>query len=187
MAAKLTRLTHRIAIQLHLVTESSTICSSRSRQSVRKLLNTHFRFGNNLFYTRSKYSCHSMINRELLQYYVSNTDIISHLKRQEDDYRWVDKDLVGHGHGLFQSTILAFVLIIWRRLKETSVRRASRPILTYSMVQDSIWNANCHSACQKISCFLMEPEGSLPSSRKLVTGPYPEPAESSSSHRSLSP
>jgi hypothetical protein len=38
MAAKLTRLTHKIAIQLHLVTESCTICSSRSRRPVRKLL-----------------------------------------------------------------------------------------------------------------------------------------------------
>jgi hypothetical protein len=37
MAAKLTRLTHKIAIQLHLVAESYTICSSRSRRPVRKL------------------------------------------------------------------------------------------------------------------------------------------------------
>jgi hypothetical protein len=40
MAAKLTRLTHRIAIQLLLVAERCTICSSRSRRPVRKLLNT---------------------------------------------------------------------------------------------------------------------------------------------------
>jgi hypothetical protein len=40
MAAKLTRLTHEIAIQLHVVAESCTICSSRSRQPVRKLLDT---------------------------------------------------------------------------------------------------------------------------------------------------
>jgi hypothetical protein len=40
MAAKLTRLTHKIAIQLHLVAESCTICSSRSRWLVRKLLDT---------------------------------------------------------------------------------------------------------------------------------------------------
>jgi hypothetical protein len=40
MAAKLTRLTHRIVIQLHLVAESCTICSSRSRWPVRKLLDT---------------------------------------------------------------------------------------------------------------------------------------------------
>jgi hypothetical protein len=40
MAAKLTRLTHKIAIQLHLVAESCTSCSSRSRWPVRKLLDT---------------------------------------------------------------------------------------------------------------------------------------------------
>jgi hypothetical protein len=40
MAAKLTILTHKIAIKLHLVAESYTICSSRSRQPVRKLLYT---------------------------------------------------------------------------------------------------------------------------------------------------
>jgi len=41
MAVKLTRLTHKTAIQLHLVAESFTICSSRARLPVRKLLNTH--------------------------------------------------------------------------------------------------------------------------------------------------
>jgi len=40
MAAKFTRLTHKIATQLHLVVQSWTICSSRSRWSVWKLLYT---------------------------------------------------------------------------------------------------------------------------------------------------
>jgi hypothetical protein len=40
MAVKLTILTHKIAIQLHLVAESCTICSSRARQPVRKLVDT---------------------------------------------------------------------------------------------------------------------------------------------------
>jgi len=40
MAAKLTRLTHKIAIQLQPVAGSFTICSSRSRRPVPKLLNT---------------------------------------------------------------------------------------------------------------------------------------------------
>jgi hypothetical protein len=40
MAAELTRLAYIIAIQLHLVAESCTICSSRSGRSVRKLLDT---------------------------------------------------------------------------------------------------------------------------------------------------
>jgi hypothetical protein len=37
MAANLTRLTHKISIQLHLVAESCTTCSSRCRRPVRKL------------------------------------------------------------------------------------------------------------------------------------------------------
>jgi hypothetical protein len=40
MVAKLIILTHKIAIKLHLVAESCTICSSRSRWPVRKLLDT---------------------------------------------------------------------------------------------------------------------------------------------------
>jgi hypothetical protein len=40
MAANLTRLTHKIAIQLHLVAKSCTIWSSLSRRPVRILLNT---------------------------------------------------------------------------------------------------------------------------------------------------
>jgi hypothetical protein len=40
MVAKLTRLTHNIAIQLHLAAESCTICSSHSRKPVQKLFDT---------------------------------------------------------------------------------------------------------------------------------------------------
>jgi hypothetical protein len=40
---------------------------------------------------------------------------------------------------------------------------------------------------KKYPAFFMEPEGSLPFSQKPTIGPYPEPAESSSPHRSLSP
>jgi hypothetical protein len=40
MVVKLTILTHKIAIQLHLVAESCTICSSRSWRPVRKVLDT---------------------------------------------------------------------------------------------------------------------------------------------------
>jgi hypothetical protein len=47
MAAKLTKLTHKIAIQLHLVAESCTICSSRFRRPVRKLLDTLSYYKNN--------------------------------------------------------------------------------------------------------------------------------------------
>jgi hypothetical protein len=40
MTAKLIILSHKIVTQLHLVAESYTICSSRSRWPVRKLLDT---------------------------------------------------------------------------------------------------------------------------------------------------
>jgi hypothetical protein len=40
MATKLTRLTHKIAIQLHLAAESCAIYSSGSRRPARKLLDT---------------------------------------------------------------------------------------------------------------------------------------------------
>jgi len=40
MAAILTRETHKIAIELHVVAESFTICNSRSRRPVRKPLDT---------------------------------------------------------------------------------------------------------------------------------------------------
>jgi len=40
MAVKLTRLTHNIAMQLRLVAESCTICSSRSKRPIRELLDT---------------------------------------------------------------------------------------------------------------------------------------------------
>jgi hypothetical protein len=40
MTAKLTRLTHEVAIQMHLVAEICTICSSPSGRPVRKLLDT---------------------------------------------------------------------------------------------------------------------------------------------------
>jgi len=40
MAAKLIKVTHKIKIQLNLMAESCTVCSSCSRQPVQKLLNT---------------------------------------------------------------------------------------------------------------------------------------------------
>jgi len=52
-------------------------------------------------------------------------------------------------------------------------------LLTYSMVQDIIWKADWHSACQKKSRFLMESEGSLSCSQKSTIGPYPQPHQSS--------
>jgi len=54
MAAKLTRLTHKIAIQLHLVAESCTICGSRVRRPLRKLLDTHS------YMTKLSTQCHEL-------------------------------------------------------------------------------------------------------------------------------
>jgi len=45
MAAKLTRLTHKIAVHLHVVAESCTICSSGSRRPVRGLLDVPSFYG----------------------------------------------------------------------------------------------------------------------------------------------
>jgi hypothetical protein len=51
MAAKLTRLTHKITIQLHLVAERCAICSSRSRRPVRKQRRT------------TRYNCNMKLKR----------------------------------------------------------------------------------------------------------------------------
>jgi len=55
MAANLTILTHKIEIQLHLAAESSTVCSSRSRRPVRKLLDTSSYSGSERESTGKKY------------------------------------------------------------------------------------------------------------------------------------
>jgi hypothetical protein len=57
MVAKLTRLTHKIAIQLQLMTESCTICSSRSKRPVRKLLDTPSYEQCNKTVTTNRFSC----------------------------------------------------------------------------------------------------------------------------------
>jgi len=44
---------------------------------------------------------------------------------------------------------------------------------TYSMVQEIIWKADCHSACQKCSAFFMEPEGSSPFHVSTPLDPIP--------------
>jgi hypothetical protein len=71
----------------------------------------------------------------------------------------------------------------WERHIE---RMDEREVHIEFLVQHINWKADCHSACQEVSCFLKKPEGSLPCSYKTATGPYHEPAEFSSPHRSLS-
>jgi hypothetical protein len=89
----------------------------------------------------------------------------------------------GPCQNLYVTAKKGFLTSAWKGL-DTYLRTY---LLTYSLVKDIIWKADCHSACQKISCFLMEHEGSLLCSHKPATGPYPESAESSSPHSSLSP
>jgi hypothetical protein len=55
MAAELTRLTHKIAIQLLIVAQSCTICSSRSRRPIRKLLDTPSYVNNSFRCDRGSY------------------------------------------------------------------------------------------------------------------------------------
>jgi hypothetical protein len=61
MAAKLSRLTHKIAMQLHLVAESCAIYSSSSRRQVRKLLDTPSYHGILEFCFPTTQRCHMRI------------------------------------------------------------------------------------------------------------------------------
>jgi hypothetical protein len=67
MAAKLTRLTHKIAIKLHLVAERCTICSSPSGRPVRKLLNT-LSYENTACVSNNDHSSIWRIWRETIQF-----------------------------------------------------------------------------------------------------------------------
>jgi len=53
MAAKLTRMTHKIAIQLHLVAKRYTIHSSHSKRPVHKLLvmPLYFKINNKIYFS----------------------------------------------------------------------------------------------------------------------------------------
>jgi hypothetical protein len=84
MAAKLARLTHKIAIQPHLVVESCTICSSCSRLSVRKLLDTPSYSVINASRFNARYqNCHSRLVYNVLKYKLkihnSNRQIIQNI------------------------------------------------------------------------------------------------------------
>jgi hypothetical protein len=103
MAAKLTRLTHKIAIQLHLLAESYIICISRSRRPVRKLLDTPshlavFRFhnGNNALCWISHMSPRMGGGVGELVYLVNNgsgTNIQTIEGKQENRSKWWHTDI----------------------------------------------------------------------------------------------
>jgi hypothetical protein len=63
MAAKLTRLTHKITIQLHLVAECNIIFSSPSRWPVRKLLDAPSYAGTMKLHGGRKREINSTVNR----------------------------------------------------------------------------------------------------------------------------
>jgi hypothetical protein len=65
MAAKLTRLTHKIAIQLQLVAESCAISSSSAKRPVRKLLDTPSYLGTNDRLTYWNRSCKNKKSRDI--------------------------------------------------------------------------------------------------------------------------
>jgi len=65
MAAKLTGMTHKIAVQLYLVAESCTIYSSRSRRPVRKLLDTPSNFRDQLDSTTLRLNIQTRTSRKI--------------------------------------------------------------------------------------------------------------------------
>jgi hypothetical protein len=73
MATKLTTLTHKIAIQLHLVAESCTICNSSSERPVQKLLETLSY--SNMFPSTARSSEWSLVFRFSNQYTVRVSNV----------------------------------------------------------------------------------------------------------------
>jgi hypothetical protein len=80
MASEVTRLIHKMAIQPHLVAESCTICNSRCRWPVRKLLNTPsytllFLFPLFALYSAMATGQISLINSPIKSHNVNNTSL----------------------------------------------------------------------------------------------------------------
>jgi hypothetical protein len=51
------------------------------------------------------------------------------------------------------------------------------PCTPYSMMQDALWRADSHSACQTVTCFLYGTGRFITVLTKPATEHYPEPAE----------
>jgi len=53
------------------------------------------------------------------------------------------------------------------------------------MVQDILWKVGSFSACQRITCSIYEIRRFITDLQSRATGPYPEPAKSTSSQWSI--
>jgi hypothetical protein len=219
MAAKLTRLTHKIAIQLYLLAETWTVCSSHSRRPVRKFLDTpsYFRGARSaersyeradpllFFFNFTKSAlplCVSLSSVEVpicavkfsFPPALSSVSLPPSLSLSFSslffyfiyfNISYCVLSLSSFLFSIFPHPPLPSSSVSWPqncKLKDWK----GYTLLTYSMVQDILWKADTRLACQTTARFLMESEGA-PWSQKPATGPYPEPAEFSSSHRSLLP
>jgi hypothetical protein len=151
MAAKLTRLTHKIAIQLHLVAESCTICSSRSRGPVRKLLDTPsycrvvlLEWMFSLLRRRSWAVCERSLNTfcVIVEMYLFLTSLL---------LKWSDIFFAPKTR-----THEALCNLFYWITKITVFGIAN--YLTNSMEQSHSWEANDYSASQEIPLHLWNPK-----------------------------
>jgi hypothetical protein len=116
MAAKLTRLTHKIAIQLYPVAESYTICSSRSRRQVRKLLDLHLvclfvRWGL-LFRNREKFRYSQFGSKKLLPPKPRLTNLFfPSVKRTDSGHGTWSKPAIGNDPKLVPSTSHSLIVL----------------------------------------------------------------------------
>jgi len=73
IVTKLNRLTHKIAIKLHLVVDSCTNCSYRSRRPARKLLDTpscDYERQNAHNITRDSNHCRKVVSRTCMKFWL---------------------------------------------------------------------------------------------------------------------
>jgi len=89
------------------------------------------------------------------------------------------------GPNILLSTLFWNILTVSLNVRD-QISHPYKNLLTYSMVQDIMWKI-VTQLVKKYPAFFMEPEGLSLCSHKPSTRHYPEPAESSSTHWSLSP
>jgi hypothetical protein len=126
MAAELTGLTHKIAIQLHLEAESCNVCNlAPGGQS-----------GN--FWIHSRKAIREKM-RMCSAYYTFIERYVLHILNNSLEFS--------------EFNLIYFLQCCSSDCTETLTHPLTHS-LTHSMVQDIICKADFHSACQRISCFL---------------------------------